>query len=110
LGQTITAQIVAHWGSHMGTGDFDWEAIDADIKRAGEQTDATLAARISSVSRLTDSEIKVLFPKPADAARLLELMQIVKASTNTMDRANRLADNIRQLGGVVITLLDKFVV
>ena len=51
-----------------------------------------------------------MFPKPADAARLIELMQIVKDSTNTTERANRLAANIQHLGGVVVTLLDKFVV
>lgn len=88
---------------------FDFDAIDADIRRAKELTDDQLASRISSVTRLTDEEIKRLFPKAADAARLAELMSIVKDGTATTERANRLARNIGDLGGTVITLLDKFV-
>lgn len=88
---------------------FDFDAIDADIEKAKELTDDQLASRISSVTRLTDEEIKRMFPKPADAARLEELIGIVKDGTATTERANRLARNIGDLGGVVITLLDKFV-
>lgn len=87
----------------------DWDAIDRAIKRAKDETDDALASRISSVTRLTDDEVKKLFPAPADAAKLAELMRIVTEGTTKTQKVNALVANIERLGGTVITLLNRFV-
>jgi hypothetical protein len=87
----------------------DWDAIDRAIKRAKNETDDALASRISSVTRLTDDEVKKLFPVPADAAKLAELMRIVTEGTTKTQKVNALVANIERLGGTVITLLNRFV-
>jgi hypothetical protein len=87
---------------------IDWGAIDAAIEDAGKKTDDLLAARISSVTRLTDDEIKSLFPTPADVERLAELMKIVRASTAEREKINLLVSNIDSLAGPAIKLLAKF--
>jgi hypothetical protein len=84
---------------------IDWSDVDDAIKDAAKKTDDELAAKVSSLTRFTDEEIKKLFPKPADVARLSELMQIVQASTSEQEKVNRLAKNIQSLGGTVLTLL-----
>lgn len=90
---------------------IDWEGFEKDIdglvKDAGKRTDDKLAGRISSVSRLTDDEIKELFPKPADAKKLAELMQVVKSAGARNDKINHIVSNIEDLGEVIFTVLAK---
>lgn len=88
---------------------IDWGPIDEEIRAAAGRTDDRLASLLSSVTRLTDEEIKVLFPTPADVAKLADLMRIVKGATGETEKLNRLTTKIEQLGGVVLTLLSRFV-
>lgn len=85
---------------------IDWSEVDEAIADAKKKTDNELAGKVSSLTRFTDDEIKKLFPKPADVARLSELMQIVQASTTEQEKLNRLAKNIQSLGGTVLKLLS----
>lgn len=88
---------------------IDWEAfqatIDAEIEAAATSTSASLASRSSSITRLTDEEVVVLFPTPADIQKLKNLMEIVKSAENEHTKLNRLVDNIGELGGIAIKLL-----
>lgn len=86
---------------------FDWDAIDAAIDDAADSTDAALAGRVSSLTRLTDAEVAELFPEPADVKRLAELMKIVKSAEDRNAKVNRLVDNIEDLAGTVLTLIGK---
>lgn len=88
---------------------IDWSDVDAALEEAGKRTDEALAGRVSSLTRLTDEEVKTLFPKADDVAKLSELMQIVTAATTAQEKQNKLVANIRDLGGVVIKLLGKVV-
>lgn len=81
--------------------------IDNLVKEAGNRTDAKLAGQISSVTRLTDEEIKELFPDPADVKKLAELLQIVKGAASRNDKINRIVANAEKFGGIVLTLLAK---
>lgn len=89
--------------------DFSGIDIDQIIKETGENTDAALAGRISSLTRLTDAEIQELFPKAGDAKKLVELMQIVKSAEDRNTKINRIAENSEKFAGIVLTLVEKFV-
>lgn len=90
---------------------IDWkkfqEKVDLAVENAGERTDANLASQISSVTRLTDEEIKKLFPDPADVKRLAALMEIVKKAGDQNEKVNRIVANIDDFAGIVLTLLGK---
>ena len=89
---------------------IDWDAfqetIDAEIEAAATQTSSDLASRASSITRLTDEEIKGLFPTPADVQKLKSLMEIVKSAEDENTKINRLVSNIEELGGVAIKIID----
>lgn len=92
---------------------IDWdkfgEEVDVIAKQSAAQTDEKLASKISSVTRLTDAEIMELFPKPADAQKLVELMRVVQSAEASNVKINRIAANMESFGGIIVTLLGKFV-
>ena len=92
---------------------IDWNKFEKDldkaIEKAGKKTDNKLASRISSITRMTDEEIKQLFPKPADVEKLGKLIRIVKSAEDQNNKINELVENVEELGGIVLTLLGKFV-
>ena len=82
--------------------------IDTIIAESAEETDQKLASKISSITRMTDDEVKELFPDPADVKKLTELMKVVKSSENRNNRINKIVANAEKFGGIVLTLLAKF--
>ena len=87
--------------------EFDSE-IDLIIENSAEVTDEKLASSISSITRMTDEEVKELFPSPADVKKLTELMKIVKSSQNRNEKINNIVAKSEELGGVILSLLQKF--
>lgn len=91
---------------------IDWDKFQEDLDQlvtdAGKRTDAELASKMSSITRLTDEEIKKLFPDPADVKKLGDLMEIVKRSGEQADKINKLVANSEQYASVILTLLGKF--
>lgn len=91
---------------------IDWEKfqtdVDVAVEKAGDRTTKEVAGRISGVSRLTDEEIKRLFPEPADAKKLATLMEIVRAAGDQNTKINRIVKNAEQFGSIILTLLKKF--
>jgi|TARA_B100001063_G_C16773280_1_gene563167 ERCC4-type nuclease len=87
--------------------EFDSE-IDLIIENSAEATDEKLASSISSITRMTDEEVKELFPSPADVKKLSELMKIVKSSQNRNEKINNIVAKSEELGGVILSLLQKF--
>jgi len=63
---------------------------------------------MSSITRLTDDEIRKLFPDPADVKKLAELMEIVKRAGDRNQKINQIVAKAEELGGIVLTLLQKF--
>lgn len=88
--------------------DFSNIDIDAIADDASQKTDDELAGQISSLTRMTDAEIKELFPKAADAKKLVALMQIVKAAETRNKKISNIVKNSEKFAGIVLTLLDKY--
>ena len=91
---------------------IDWDKfqgeLDQVIDEAGDKTDKKLAGKIASITRMTDEEVKKLFPDPADVKKLAELMEIVKRSGDKNEKINKLVANAEDFGGIILTLLGKF--
>ena len=91
---------------------IDWDEFESDIDdaadNAADRTDAKLASRISSITRMTDEEIEELFPKPADVKKLVNLMKIVKSAGDRNNKINKIISNVDELAGTVLTLLETF--
>ncbi len=92
---------------------IDWDKfqdeLDGLIEEAGDKTDKKLAGKISTITRMTDEEVKKLFPDPADVKKLADLMEIVKKAGNRNDKINQIVANTEEFGGIILTLLGKFV-
>lgn len=84
--------------------EFDFDSL---LDEAEAETDAELTSKISNLVRMTDAEIKELFPKKVDKKKLIELMSIVKSSTSINNKKRRLLRNIGKLAGTVISVLNK---
>lgn len=82
--------------------------LDSIIERGAARADEKLASRISSVTRMTDDEVKELFPEPADIQRLAKLMKIVKSAEDRNTKINNIISNAEEFAGIVLTLLEKF--
>ncbi len=91
---------------------IDWDNFDSNVDTSIEQsanaTDNKLASKISSITQMTDDEVKELFPNPADVKKLTELMQIVQSADDRNNKINKIVSNAEEFGGVVLTLLGKF--
>jgi len=88
-------------------GEFNKD-LDSIIKKSADKTDTRLASKISSITRMTDEEVKELFPKPADIQKLAKLMQIVKSSEDRNTKVNNIMNNTEEFAGIILTLLEKF--
>ena len=90
----------------------NWEEFERDldsiIERGATRADERLATRISSITRMTDDEVKELFPEPADIQKLAKLMKIVKSAEDRNTKINNIISNAEEFGGIVLTLLEKF--
>ena len=88
---------------------YDNSEQDAIIDDAEQKTDEKLAGQISSLTRMTDEEIHELFPKAADAKKLVELMQIVNSAEDQNTKINNVVANSEKFAGVMVTLLGRFI-
>jgi len=90
---------------------INWEElekeIDSAIQTGTNNTNKKLSSKISSVTRLTDEEISEMVPESADVKKLSKLMTIVKAAEDDNTKVQKLADNVKELGSIVIKLIDK---
>lgn len=89
----------------------DWKDLDINAlaKDAAKKTDDKLASQLSSLTRLTDDEVKKLFPEKGDAAKFAELMTIVKSADTKNKKIKQIMDNGEKFAGIIVTLLGKFV-
>ena len=87
----------------------DWDSLDIDraIEDSANHTDEKLASKISSLTRMTDDEIKELFPKSSDVKKLTELMRIVKSAEDRNIKVKKICDNVEDFGDIMFVLLKK---
>ena len=81
-----------------------WEEIQIDAKK---QTDATFASKVSSLTRLTDDEIKEITPNVLDKERLATLLGIVADATKSNNEKAEAIRNINGLAEIAVPLLRK---
>jgi hypothetical protein len=79
-----------------------------EVEEAARITNAQVS-KISSLSRLKDDEIRKLCPKKEDAKKLAHLIKIVKEQGQMNKRKVELEKNIKELSGIAIKLITKFV-
>ena len=84
--------------------DSTWEEIR---KKAKKQTDDTFASKVSSLTRLTDDEIKEITPDALDKERLATLLGIVTDATKSNNEKAEAIRNINGLAEIAVPLLLK---
>lgn len=81
-----------------------WKSILANAKN---QTDDTFARRVSSLTTLTDAEIKDITPNPIEKQNLAKLMGIVSdANLSNIAKAQQI-QSIAGLVEIAVPLLKK---
>ena len=82
-----------------------WEEFEKNIasaiEKASTETDTKLASHVSSMTRLTDHDVREMFPKTADLIALNRLIGIVKSRDDQETKIRRL----REIGrpSIVVT-------
>jgi hypothetical protein len=82
----------------------NWEEIR---KKAKKQTDKTFASKVSSLTRLTDDEIKEITPNAIDKERLATLLEVVTDATKSNNEKAEAIRSINGLAEIVVPLLLK---
>ena len=84
--------------------DSTWEEIR---KKAKKQTDDTFASKVSSLTQLTDDEIKEITPNALDKERLATLLGIVADTTKSNNEKAEAIRNMNGLAEIAVPLLLK---
>jgi hypothetical protein len=71
-------------------------------------TNEQLGDELAKMTPLTVEEINKLFPRKADKEGLKELIQLVNSSASQNKKLASLTSNFAELGGVILTLLTKY--
>lgn len=92
---------------------IDWDQFDTAVgdaaDRSANATDDILASKISSLTTMTDAEVKELLPEPADVEALGKLLKIVQSASDRNTKISQIAANGEAFAGVVLGLAKKFV-
>lgn len=92
---------------------IDWDQFDSAVvaaaDRSADATDDVLASKISSLTTMTDAEVKELLPEPTDVEALGNLLKIVQSASDRNTKINQIAANGEEFAGVVLGLAKKFI-
>lgn len=83
-----------------------WEEILANAK---PDTDNEFAAKVSSMTRLTDDEIKTILPTVQDREDFTRLMSIVADATKSNQAKANAINNIDGALNIALPLLEKLI-
>jgi len=91
---------------------IDWDKAEAEVDAALDaamvRTNARLAGTISSLTRLSDADIKKLFPTPADVEQLVALMKVVRSTDTKNAKINQIVRNAKGMAGAILTIVERF--
>ncbi len=90
----------------MSIRDPSWEDIR---KKAKKLTDDSFASKVSSLTRLTDDEIKEITINALDKERLATLFGIVANGTKTNEEKAQAIRDIKGLAEIAVQLLLKLI-
>lgn len=83
------------------------ERFERISREAREATNRELAGEISSLTFLTQDEVRRLLPRKVDKERFGTLMAIVAAETDDNRKIAALRENLDEVGGVLMTVLKQ---
>lgn len=81
-----------------------------DFSEEAKMTNDELGGELAKYSPFKAEELNKLLPRKIDKERFNKLLNIVNASASQQKKLALLTDNIKELGGVVIKLLIKYLV
>lgn len=81
-----------------------------DFSEEAKMTNEELASELAKHSPLKAEELNKILPRKIDKERFNKLLNIVNSSASQQKKLASLTDNIKELGGVVIKLLIKYLV
>jgi hypothetical protein len=79
-----------------------------DFSEEAKLTNEQLGDELAKLTPLTAEEVNKLLPRKADKERLNQLIQLVNSSTSQNKKLASLTSSFEELGGVVLTVLTKF--
>ena len=79
-----------------------------DFSEEAKLTNEELGDELARLTPLTAEEINKLLPKKADKEGLKQLIQLVNSSASQNKKLASLTSNFTELGGVVLTVLTKY--
>ena len=79
-----------------------------DFSEEAKLTNEQLGDELAKLTPLTAEEINKLLPRKADKEGLKQLIQLVNSSASQNKKLASLTSNFTELGGVVLTVLTKF--
>lgn len=79
-----------------------------DFSEEAKLTNAQLADELAKRTPLKTEELNKLLPRKIDKENFNKLLDIVNSSASQQKKLASLKENIEDLGGVVIKLLDKY--
>ncbi len=79
-----------------------------DFSEEAKLTNEQLGEELAKLTPLTVEEVNKLLPRRADKERLQQLIQLVNSSASQNKKLASLTSNFEELGGVVLTLLTKY--
>ena len=79
-----------------------------DFSEEAKLTNEQLGDELARLTPLTAEEINKLLPKKTDKERLKQLIQLVNSSASQNKKLASLTSNFSELGGVVLTVLTKY--
>lgn len=85
------------------------EIIRQAAENAARETNNQLDARIASLTKLTQDDIRNTFPTKADKQKLDELIMIVKSDMDQQQKINAIVDKSERFAGIILSLLGKII-
>jgi hypothetical protein len=79
-----------------------------DFSEEAKLTNDQLGDELAKLTPLTAEEINKLLPRRADKEGLKQLIQLVNSSASQNKKLASLTSNFSELGGVVLTVLTKY--
>jgi hypothetical protein len=79
-----------------------------DFSEEAKLTNEQLGDELAKLTPLTAEEINKLLPRRADKEGLKQLIELVNSSASQNKKLASLTSNFSELGGVVLTVLTKY--
>jgi hypothetical protein len=79
-----------------------------DFGKEAKLTNEELGDELAKLTPLTAEEVNELLPKRADKEGLKQLIELVNSSASQNKKLASLTSSFSELGGVVLTLLTKY--